>query len=271
VERLNDVLEVNPEMSDGPADGRVELPVLRGHVRLDQVTFRYEEDGKNVLQSVSLEVLPGQRVGLVGRSGSGKSTLIKLLLGFYAPSSGAVEIDGFPMSDVWLPSLRKQIGIVPQDVFLFHGTVRENLSQTNPAASLAQVVEAARQAGAHDFIAALPNGYETMLDPSGSNVSGGQRQRLAIARALLQHPRLIILDEATSALDNEAERHFLHNLDALFHDRTVFMIAHRLATVRNADLIVVLDRGTIVEQGTHDELMARRGLYYFLSTQQLNL
>jgi ATP-binding cassette subfamily B protein len=160
---------------------------------------------------------------------------------------------------------------VPQDAFLFRGTIRENIAHTRPEASLSEVVEAATLAGAHEFISAQPQGYDTVLQEQASNLSGGERQRLAIARALLQNPRMLILDEATSALDNESERFFLQNLDTRFQDRTVFLIAHRLSTVRNADLIVVLDHGNIVEAGNHQQLVARRGLYYFLSTQQLDL
>jgi ATP-binding cassette subfamily B protein len=271
VERLNDVLEVAPEQPASPPDGKTVLRRLRGHVRFEHVTFRYHEDGKNVLQDISLDVQPGQRIGLVGRSGSGKSTLVKLLLGFYPASSGAIHVDGFSIGDLWLPSLRRQIGVVPQESFLFRGTVRENIAQAKPGASANEVIEAARRAAAHDFISSLPHGYDTMVAERGANLSGGQRQRVAIARAVLQDPRMLILDEATSALDNEAERQFLQSLESVFADRTVFMIAHRLSTVRRADRILVLDRGLIAEQGNHEELMARRGLYYFLASQQLSL
>jgi HlyB family type I secretion system ABC transporter len=271
VERLNDVLDSAPEIPSARSEDRVALKHLRGHIRFDNVTFRYFPDGKNVLQNVSLVIEPGQRIAFVGRSGSGKSTLVKLLLGFYPVSSGRIYLDGFEISRLWLPSLRQQIGVVPQESFLFCATVRDNIGQARPGARLSTVIEAAKHAGAHDFIAALPNGYETLLEERGANLSGGQRQRVAIARAVLQQPRMLILDEATSALDNESERHFLHSLDAAFGGRTVIAIAHRLSTVRNFDRIVVLDSGNIVEQGTHDELMSRRGLYYFLCSQQLSM
>jgi ATP-binding cassette subfamily B protein len=271
VERLNDVYESAPESPDAPGEDLIVLPRLNGHIRFEEVTFRYDPESRNVLQNVSLEIHIGQRVAFVGRSGSGKSTLAKLLLGFYSPTSGRILVDGFDLSGVWLPSLRRQIGVVPQESFLLRGTVRDNIVQAKPEAAPADVERAARLAGAHEFIARTPLGYETMLDENAANLSGGQRQRIAIARALLQQPRMLVLDEATSALDNESERGVMHNLEESFASRTTIMIAHRLSTVRNADLIVVLDHGNIVEQGTHEQLIERRGLYYMLSTQQLNL
>lgn len=271
VERLNDVYESPAEVTDEPGDELVVLPALNGHVQFEDVTYRYDPDGRNVLQNIDLDIHSGQRVAFVGRSGSGKSTLVKLLLGFYRPTTGRILVDGFDLTDVWLPSLRRQIGVVPQSSFLFHGTVRDNIAQGRPEASTSEVEWAATLAHAHEFIVRLPQGYQTVLTEQAANVSGGQRQRIAIARAILQRPRMILLDEATSALDNESERRCMQNFDAAFPGRTVLMIAHRLSTVRHADLIVVLDRGTIIERGTHDELMANRGLYYFISTQQLNL
>jgi ATP-binding cassette subfamily B protein len=271
VERLNDVLEAHPEASAMPDPEKTVLPTLRGHIRFENVTFRYEPEGRNVLQNIDLEVRPGQKVAFVGRSGSGKSTLVKLILGFYQPNSGTILVDGFKMTDIWIPSLRRQVGVVPQESFLFRGTIRENISQAAPDAPLSEVMRAARLAAAHDFISALPAGYESELEEQASNLSGGQRQRIAIARAALQDPRVLVLDEATSALDNESERVFVSNLEEVFRGRTTFTIAHRLSTVRNADLIIVLDQGNIIERGSHEELLAQRGLYYFLSTQQLNL
>ncbi len=271
VERLNDVYETAAEAPDEPGEALAVLGPLAGHVRFEDVTFRYDAEGNNVLQNIDLEILPGQRVAFVGRSGSGKSTLVKLLLGFYRPTTGRILVDGFDLSRVWLPSLRQQIGVVPQSSFLFHGTVRDNIAQARPDASPADVQWAATMAYAHEFISRLPQGYQTHVVEQGANLSGGQRQRIAIARAVLQQPRMVMLDEATSALDNESERRFTQNFDAAFPGRTVLMIAHRLSTVRHADVIVVLDRGTIIEQGTHDELIAKKGLYYFISTQQLNL
>jgi ATP-binding cassette subfamily B protein len=271
VERLNDILDVPPADPPKAPEGKEELRALRGNIRFENVTFRYHADGKNVLQNITLDIKRGQRVAFVGRSGSGKSTLLKLLLGFYPVSSGRIYVDGFALDDVWLPSLRRHVGVVPQESFLFPGTVRENISQTAPGASLQAVVDASLRAGAHEFVSALPNGYDTMIEENAANLSGGQKQRIAIARAILQNPAMLILDEATSALDNESERAFLRNLDTVFGECTVLSIAHRMSTVRKADLIVVIDQGTIIEQGTHEQLMKQQGLYYFLATQQLNL
>jgi HlyB family type I secretion system ABC transporter len=271
VERLNDVYDSAPESGDEPGEDLAALPPLNGHIRFEGVTFRYEPDGRNVLQNINLEIHMGQRVAFVGRSGSGKSTLVKLLLGFYTPTGGRILVDGFDLARAWLPSLRRQIGVVPQDSFLFRGTIRDNIVHSRPEATPVEVELAAQLADAHGFIARLPLGYETPLEEKASNLSGGQKQRIAIARVLLQQPRMLLLDEATSALDNESERRFMQNLDEAFSSQTTIMIAHRLSTVRKADLIVVLDQGNIVEQGTHEQLMQRRGLYSVLCAQQLNL
>lgn len=272
VERMNDVLEAPCESAEEEEKDKVKVPPLRGHVMFEDITFRYEHDAKsNVLQNISMEIKPGQRVAFVGRSGSGKSTLIKLLLGFYPPSSGKIYIDGFDLNDVKLPSLRSQIGVVPQESILFKGSIRDNIARAKPGASGTDIIEAARLASAHDFIKSFPRGYDTILEEQGSNLSGGQRQRICIARMFLQNPSLLILDEATSALDNESERFVQQNIDSVFEDRSVFIIAHRLSTIRNCDRIMVIDKGNILEQGTHEELMGKKGLYYFLSTQQLSL
>jgi HlyB family type I secretion system ABC transporter len=271
VERLNDVFESRPEVLAEQRETLLTVPRVRGHIAFERVTFRYESEEKNVVQNVTLEIEPGSKVAFVGRSGSGKSTMIKLLCGLYAPTTGSIHVDGFSLSDVWMPSLRGQIGVVPQQSALFSATVRMNIAKSRPNATLAEVTEAAKLAGAHEFIARLPRGYDSVVEENGANFSGGQRQRIAIARAFLQEPRILILDEATSALDNESERFIQYNIEQAFRDRTTLMIAHRLSTVRNADRIVVMDRGTILEQGTHDQLVSARGLYYFLSTQQLNL
>lgn len=272
VERLNDVFETPPELSIAAAKQNIELPKLRGYVRFENVTFRYEPDSKsNVLQNINFEVQPGQKIAFVGRSGSGKSTLIKLLLGFYKASSGKIYVDGFDIDNVWLPSLRQQIGVVPQESHLFKSTIRDNITKGNENASLSEIIEAAKWSNAHDFISDLSQGYDTEVEEQGTNLSGGQRQRIAIARALVKKPSIVILDEATSALDNESESLFLENIDSNFGDCTTFTIAHRLSTIRNADLILVLDRGNVIEQGTHEELIAEKGFYYYLTTQQINL
>jgi ATP-binding cassette subfamily B protein len=219
---------------------------------------------------VDLEIQPGQTVALVGRSGAGKSTLANLLLRLHEPSEGRILIDGFDLRHVSLASLRSRIGIVPQEVFLFSGTIRENIALDDPDAPLDEIIGAALLASAHEFISELPLGYETQIGERGQSLSGGQRQRIAIARALFRKPRILIFDEATSALDTESERAIQQNLDNILRERTTLVIAHRLSTVRRADRIVVLDQGIIVETGTHDELMAQRGLYYYLAGQQLD-
>ena len=270
VERINDVIDTEPE-EDLQIQLRQSLPPVRGHIKFDRVSFRYhDESDTNTLENISFEVQPGQTVALVGRSGSGKTTLSKLCLGFYLPTEGQILIDGYDMSSLSLGSLRQQIGVVDQDTFLFGGTIRENISIAYPEAELSQVIEAATQAGAHDFIKELPMGYETQIGEGGGMLSGGQKQRLAIARALMGNPRLLILDEATSHLDTESERIIQNNFNALLRDRTTLVIAHRLSTIRNADLILVLNKGILIESGSHSELMARRGQYFYLNQQQLS-
>ncbi|URD48499.1 peptidase domain-containing ABC transporter [Chroococcidiopsis sp. CCNUC1] len=269
VERLDDVIDAEPE-EDLQHQARQFLPPIRGYIRFLAVTFRYHpESDVNTLENISFEVQPGQMVALVGRSGSGKTTISKLLLGLYPPTEGKILIDGYDVTSLSLRSLRSQIGVVDQDTFLFGGTIRENISVGHPQATLEDIIEAAQQAGAHQFIKELPMGYETQIGEGGGMLSGGQRQRIAIARALLGNPRLLILDEATSSLDAESERIIQTNLNTILIDRTTLVIAHRLSTVRNADLILVLDKGILVESGTHDELMAKRGHYFYLNQQQL--
>ncbi|NJM71152.1 MAG: ATP-binding cassette domain-containing protein [Scytonema sp. RU_4_4] len=268
VERIEDVIEAKPE-EDLEHQPRQSLPPIHGHVRFEQITFRYHpESDVNTLENISFEVLPGQTVALVGRSGSGKTTISKLLLGLYPPTEGKIRIDGYDITNIALPSLRQQIGIVDQDTFLFGGTIRENISIGHSEATLEDVIAAAQHAGAHEFIKELPLSYETQIGEGGGMLSGGQRQRLAIARALLGNPQLLILDEATSSLDAESERIIQTNLSTIAQGRTILVIAHRLSTIRNADLILVLDRGVLVEQGTHEELMAKRGHYFYLNQQQ---
>ncbi len=270
VERLNDILEKEPEFRAGEEANRIVVPRLRGHIEFRGTTFRYaQDDDTNVVQNVNLTIPAGRKVALVGASGSGKSSLIKLLYGFYKPSGGQVLIDGFDVSEVSLPGLRSQIAMVPQKSAIYRGSVRENIALARPGATMEQVRDAATAAGAHEFISLMPGGYEAMLEEGGVNLSGGQRQRLAIARAFLQDGAMLVLDEATSALDNETERTVMDNIALRYAGRTVIMIAHRLSTVRNADLLVVLDRGIVVESGTHDELLAARGVYYHLCARQL--
>jgi ABC-type bacteriocin/lantibiotic exporter with double-glycine peptidase domain len=270
VERLNDVLDAQPEEALGtnlPA-----LPQIQGHIRFEQVTFRYNPDSdRNILENLNFEVLPGQTVAIVGRSGSGKTTLAKLLLGLYPVTQGRILIDGYDVGAVSKHSVRHQVGVVDQNTFLFGGTIRDNIGVAYPNATLDQIQAVARLAGADDFIQDLPLKYETPIGEGGSLLSGGQRQRLAIARALLGNPRLLILDEATSNLDTESERIIQTHLKTILKHRTALIIAHRLSTVREADLILVLDRGILVEQGTHHELMEQRGTYFHLSQQQLTL
>ncbi|MBN3910524.1 MAG: peptidase domain-containing ABC transporter [Nostoc sp. NMS1] len=268
-ERINDVLEAEPE-EDLQFQPRQTLSSLRGHILFENVTFRYHpESDINVLENLSFEIKPEQTIAVVGRSGSGKTTLSKLILGLYLPTDGKILIDGQDVTNISLRSLRSQIGVVDQDTFLFGGTIQENISIAHPEVSQEEIIEAARLAGADEFIKLMPMGYETQIGEGGGMLSGGQRQRLAIARALLGNPCFLIFDEATSHLDAESERIIQHNLTKILQGRTSLIIAHRLSTVRNADLILVLDRGILVESGTHDQLIAKKGHYFYLNQQQL--
>lgn len=270
VERLDDVFSAQPEeSSENPL---LILPRLHGDVRFENVTFRYDpEQERNTLQNISFEVRSGQTVAIVGRSGSGKSTLVSMLQGLYHPSTGRIWMDEHDIRHVSPQSVRSQLGVVPQECFLFSGTILENITLYRPDFLLEQVIEVAKLAEAHAFIQDLPLGYNTKVGERGSTLSGGQRQRIAIARALLGAPRILILDEATSSLDTESERRFQQNLARISRTRTTFIIAHRLSTVRHADYILVLDKGVVAESGTHEELLAQRGLYYHLAQQQLEL
>ncbi|MFN7229716.1 MAG: ABC transporter transmembrane domain-containing protein [Synechococcaceae cyanobacterium] len=266
-ERLADVVDTPEESS--PADkANIPLPPVEGQVVFENVSFRFNPAGPEVLSSVNLLVEPGTFVGVVGQSGSGKSTLMKLLPRLYAPTSGRILVDRYNIQKVELYSLRRQIGIVPQDPLLFSGTISENIALTNPDAPSEAIVQAARVADAHDFIMELSSGYSTQLGERGASLSGGQRQRIAIARTLLANPRLLVMDEATSALDYDTERRVCDNLREAMVHATVFFITHRLSTIRKADMIVMLHQGAVVETGTHDELMALRGRYYALYRQQ---
>jgi len=270
VERLNDVFETETE--EPSTRSFFTLPTIKGNVLFDHVTFRYDEvSERNVLENLSFQVEAGQSIAIVGRSGSGKTTLIKLLEGLYHPTQGRILIDGHDIRHVSPYSLRTQLGVVPQECFLFSGTILENITLYRQDYPLEKVVEVAKLAEAHAFIQELPLGYNTKVGERGTTLSGGQKQRIAIARALLGHPQLLILDEATSSLDTESERRFQRNLSQISRDRTTFIIAHRLSTVRNADQILVLDHGLIIEQGDHDLLIQQKGLYWSLAQQQLNI
>jgi ABC-type multidrug transport system fused ATPase/permease subunit len=258
LDKIMDVMDEEPEVLD--AAGAKPLPQVQGHVRFEDVRFQYRT-GPEVLHGLDLDVPPGTTVALVGHTGAGKSTIAKLLARFYDPTQGRITIDGHDLREITQASLRRQLGIVPQEGFLFAGTVTENIAFGRPDAAPEDVVRAAQAVGAHDFILRLEDGYETQLQERGSRLSLGQRQLVALARALLANPRILILDEATSSVDIGTERKIEEALRLLLAGRTAFIIAHRLSTIRDADLIVVLEHGQIVEQGSHDELLQRRGLY----------
>jgi subfamily B ATP-binding cassette protein HlyB/CyaB len=269
MERMGDILHRQQEPVLLPV--RQKLPIIRGEVRLENLVFRYRPDLEPVLRGISCTIPAGSRVGIVGRSGSGKSTLAKLLQRLYAPEQGELYIDDIPTSNVEPQWLRRQIGVVMQDNYLFNGSIRDNIAITRSSALMDEVFTAAKLAGAHEFILELPEGYDTKTGERGAALSGGQRQRIAIARALLNNPRILIFDEATSALDYESERILMENLDSICQGRTVFFIAHRLSTVRRSDLILVMDKGQVVETGTHNELIGAAGLYAHLYQQQEGL
>jgi len=255
--RILDLLAVEPTIV--PGSGALAEPI-RGDITFDSVTFAYA-DGRPVIDDVTIRVPAGETHAIVGPTGAGKSTIVKLLMRLYDAGSGTVEVDGVDIRDLTFPELRGAMGYVGQDVFLFQGTVRENIAYGRPDASAAEVEEAARLAESHDFIAELANGYDTVVGERGQKLSGGQRQRLSIARAILRRPPILVLDEATSAVDNETEAAIQRSLEAVGRDRTVLVIAHRLSTVRHADRIHVLERGRVVESATHDELLDQGGLY----------
>jgi ATP-binding cassette subfamily B protein len=265
VDRIGDILNVAPEAE--PGTGLV-LPPLKGQVTFDQVFFRYRPNQEPILRGISFTVQPGMFIGIVGRSGSGKSTLSKLLQRLYLPESGRIAIDGFDLKSADLASLRQQISVVLQEDFLFNGTILENITLGNPQVSADQVVQAARLAAAHDFISELPHGYETIVGERGATLSGGQRQRIALARLFLSPAPILLVDEATSGLDSETEQQVLQNFERFRQGRTVFAIAHRFEPLQKADLILVLEKGILMEQGTHPELIEKKGLYWSLYQHQ---
>ena len=267
--RLNDVLERTPEQG---ADHSALAPVkyISGHIQFQDLSFRYPGPAQTtVLDAIDFEVRPGSRVGIVGRSGSGKTTLVKCLCGLLEPTGGTILYDGQELTSLNLRDLRRHIGVVLQENHMFDATIAENIAFGTEQPDPERVVWAARAANAAEFVERLPLGYRTRIGESGVLLSGGQRQRIAIARAVYHRPPVLVFDEATSALDSESERAVKENLDQLLQGRTSFVIAHRLSTVRDADVIIVLEKGRLVERGTHDELMARQGLYYYLCSQQL--
>ena len=266
-ERLADIVDT-PEESTEVDQGKIPLPPISGDVEFENLQFRFKPGSPQVLKNINLTIKSGTFVGVVGQSGSGKSTLMKLLPRLYSPEEGKILIDGYDIDKVELYSLRRQIGIVPQEPLLFTGTVSENIALTDPNATSEEIGRAAQIACAHEFIMGLSSGYSTELGERGANLSGGQRQRLAIARTLLANPKLLVMDEATSALDYDTERRVCQNLRESLQGCTVFFVTHRLSTVRNADLIVMMHQGAVVETGTHDELMSLKGRYYALFRQQ---
>lgn len=266
MDKLSDILN-NP--AENPANlSKGSMPAINGDVEFKDITFRYLPNGPEILKKMNFKVAAGQKIGLVGPSGSGKSTVTKLIQRLYIPESGKVLIDGIDIASVDTAWLRRQIGVVLQENYLFNKTVRENIALTNPAASMDKIITAAKLAGAHEFITELPDGYDTVIEERGASLSGGQRQRIAIARALVNNPRILIFDEATSALDYESERVIQKNMASICKGRTVFIIAHRLSTVRECDCIITVEKGEITETGTHRELLERGGRYAYLWNSQ---
>lgn len=257
--RFLDVVETEPEIVD--AKDAKPLENVKGHVRYEDVSFHYSDDDTLVLADVSIDIPAGKSIALVGPSGSGKTTICSLLPRFYDVTGGRITIDGKDVRELTLKSLRSQIGLVQQDVYLFCGSIRDNIAYGKPGASMEEIIAAAKRANIHDFIMELPDGYETFVGERGTRLSGGQKQRISIARVFLKNPSILILDEATSALDNESERFIQKSLDELAKDRTTITIAHRLSTVRNADEILVVADTGIAERGTHEELLAKGGIY----------
>jgi subfamily B ATP-binding cassette protein HlyB/CyaB len=267
VKKIADIF--NAPLDEPAGTSNVSLPRLRGDIVFDHVHFRYRLDTSEVIKGMSFKIKAGAIVGVVGKSGSGKSTISKRIQRLYIPEAGKITVDSMDISMLNPSALRKQIGVVLQENFMFNGSVRENISIHYPAASFEQILRSAQIAGAHDFIMELPQGYDTTIGEKGIGLSGGQKQRVAIARAILNDPRILIFDEATSALDYESESIIQHNLKEICKGRTVIIIAHRLSTLREADRIMVVDQGNLIEYDTHESLMAQRGLYHALYSRQM--
>jgi ATP-binding cassette subfamily B protein len=267
-ERVFEIVDAEPDVYD--KEDAIDLPEVRGDIKFDNVVFSYDGE-KNALDGISFEAEAGQMIGLSGPSGAGKTTLINLLGRFYDVTEGSIKVDGYDVRDVKMKSLRDQISVVLQEPFLFHGTIAENIAYSNPRASSAAIIAAAKTANAHEFIMNFPDGYDTMVGERGARLSGGEKQRVSIARAILKDPQILILDEATSSVDTETESLIQRAIERLVEGRTTFAIAHRLSTLRKADKLIILDRGEITEQGTHNELMDNNGLYKRLVDLQSEL
>jgi subfamily B ATP-binding cassette protein HlyB/CyaB len=266
IKRLGDIFNTKSEPTMDPTKSR--LPAIKGDIRFEKVRFRYTPDTPEVVRDISFGIRPGTIVGVVGRSGSGKSTLSKLMQRLYVPEGGKILIDGVDTSLTDPSWLRRQIGVVLQENFLFNASVRDNIAIHMPAATMEEVVRSAQIAGAHEFILGLPDGYDTIVGEQGEGLSGGQKQRVAIARALIHNPKILIFDEATSALDYESESIIQKNLKLIAEGRTMIIIAHRLSTLRDANLIMAIDKGQLVEYGAPKALLEKKGLYYHLHSQQ---